>query len=143
MPGLQNRIYIASKLNLMEREVNSLKTVLEERGYEFIYDWTANPVPKPFEQHQKQAHAAAEAMAEAVRCCDILILLCAPNGLGMYIEAGGAMVTGIILKFILKQDHKRIFVVGEENDRSVFYYHDSVTRLPSVPALLNHLPSLT
>ena len=139
---MRNRVYIASKLGLKEVEVARVKEELERRGYVITYDWTQNPVPKPFRDHPEEAHKAAEAMAEAVRVCDILIVLCAPDGLGMHIETGGALVTSIILTLITKEEHKRIFVVGDANERSVFYFHKSVARLSNVEELLDELPAL-
>jgi hypothetical protein len=132
----KNLVYIASKLGPMEHEVRALKKILEYRGYTIGYDWTEHPVAKPFADHPKEAHAAASAMAEAVRRCDILIVLCAPNGLGMHIETGGALVSSIILSYITNQVHKQIYIVGEDNDRSVFYFHESVTRVPNIQVLL-------
>ena len=142
MQSRKNRVYIASKLGPMEEQVRTLRDELTRRGYVIIYDWTEHPVQKPFAEHVEEAHAAAEAMAEAVRCCDILIVLCAPNGLGMHIETGGALVTSIILSFITKQEQKQIYVIGDGNERSVFYFHRSVTRLPSEAALLELLPDI-
>lgn len=143
MAELKNRVYIASKLGPMEEMVQRLRDELVGRGYIIIYDWTERPVQRPFAEHADEAHEAAEAMAEAVRCCDILIVLCAPNGLGMHIETGGALVTSIILSFITKQEQKKIYVIGEGNERSVFYFHRSVTRLPSTKTLLEMLPCVS
>jgi hypothetical protein len=132
-------VYIASKFGIMESSVQRLKTTLEERGYRINFDWTVEPISKPFEQNAQQAHEAAERMARAVMECDIMIVLCAPNGLGYHIETGGALVTSIILDLITKQRRKQIYVIGQGNDRSVFYFHDSVIRLPTVDSLLEVL----
>src|SRR3989344_1379489 len=131
-----NRVYIASKVNLKESEVRTLRSKLEGLGYAIIYDWTKTVVPKPFTAYSLEAHKAAEKMAKAVMRCDILIVLLAPNGLGMHIETGGALVASIILQFVAGQRRKRIFIVGEGNDRSVFYFHDSVERVPNIDAVL-------
>lgn len=139
MDRTNNRVYIASKLGTMEPVVTALKSSLEEQGYVINYDWTEHPVAKPFAEHARHAHEAAENMARAVMECDVLVVLCAPNGVGYHIETGGALVTGIILQFIQGQGAKRIYVVGEGNDRSVFYYHASVTRLPDIESLLREL----
>lgn len=133
------RVYIASKLGSMEPAVRALKSELERRGYIITYDWTEVPIQKPFADHQRIAHEAAEKMARAVMECDIMVVLCAPNGLGYHIETGGALVTSIVLEFIQGQRTKRLFVVGDGNDRSIFYFHDSVSRLPDVEALLTEL----
>ncbi len=137
------RFYIASKVGLMDEAVNALRDELVRRGYVEIYDWRQNVIEKPFEDHSDQVEKAAEAMAYAVMHCDILIVMTALGGIGYHIETGGAFIASIILHFITGQKpqvQKRIFVVGEYNNRSVFYFHPLVTRLPDVPALLEHLP---
>lgn len=139
MSDKDNRVYIATKVNRMEGAVASLRRELEARGYEIIYDWTEYPIERPFREHLEQAHEAAEKMALAVMRCDILVVLYAEGGLGFHIETGGALVTSIILSYITGQKPKRIYVVGDGNERSVFYFHNSVTRLPDVERLLAEL----
>lgn len=133
------RVYIASKFNRSEPQVQALRVQLEARGYDIVYDWTETPVPKPFSVYPQEAHMAAEEMAKAVMHCDIIIVLLAPDGLGMHIETGGALVAGIILQFIAGQKRKRILVVGEGNERSVFYFHKSVERVSDVESVLERL----
>ncbi len=133
------RIYIASKVGPMEEEVKRLKNTLESRDYNILYDWTENPVSKPFQDHPEQSARAAHDMAQAVMNCDILIVLFAEGGIGFHIETGGALVSSIILSMITGQSKKEIYVVGNGNDRSVFYFHDSVKRLDTVEELLEEL----
>ena len=136
---MRKRVYIASKFGLMEEEVQRLRVSIEKLGHRIIYDWTEHPIPKPFEEHIKEATKAAEAMAQAVMNCDILIVLPAERGVGLHIETGGAMVASIILTFILGTPVKEIYIVGEQNDRSAFYFHESVTRVPNIDSLLDIL----
>lgn len=138
-----NRVYIASKVGPMEEEVKELKITLEYMGFQIVYDWTRMPVAKPFEDHLEESTQAAEAMAKAVMECDILIVLFAQAGIGFHIETGGALVASIIQSFIGgKQKQKKIYVVGEGNDRSIFYFHKSVQRIPDVSTLLEELKCL-
>lgn len=134
-----NRVYIASKIGPMNKKVQALRKILEQHGYVINYDWTEKVVPKPFEEHLSEATDAAEAMAKAVMQCDILIVLCAPGGVGYHIETGGALVASIILSFITGQKKKQLYVVGEGNDKSVFYFHQSVIRVHTVLSLLPYL----
>jgi hypothetical protein len=135
-----NRIYIASKFGQMEGEVARLKAELEQRGFVVIYDWTENPVPKPFSLHLEQAQKAAEAMALAVMQCDIIIVLWAEGGKGFYVEMGGALVTSLVLTYMTGQKHKKIFLVGEDGyEQSIFFFHPQVTRVPTWQALLDQL----
>ncbi len=137
-----NRVYIASKVGPMESSVRELKLKLEQMGFVVIYDWTEHPIEKPFEQHIQEATVAANEMAKAVMKCDILIVLYAEGGIGFHIETGGALVSSIILSFITGQKKKHIYIVGEGNDRSVFYFHESVRRVPDTESLLEELKSI-
>ncbi len=136
------RAYIASKVGLMEGPVKDLKMTLQEMGIEINYDWTENIISKPFEDHVDQVQVVAEKMAKAVMECDVLIVLFVKGGLGLHIETGGALVSSIILSFITGQKRKHIFVVGEGNDTSAFYFHDSVKRVPDIPSLIRELEIL-
>lgn len=145
MSAQKNRVYIASKVGLMDEAVRQLRRELERRGYVIIYDWTEVIVEKPFADHPEQVREASMAMAKAVMNCDIMIVLTAPGGIGYHIETGGALVASMILHFITGQEpqvEKRLFVVGADNERSVFYFDPLVTRLPDILALLRHLPPI-
>jgi hypothetical protein len=135
-----NRFYIATKIGKMEPQVEALKLRLEALGYEMIYDWTKHPVAKPYRDNQADADRAADNMARAVMECDILIVLWSEGGVGFHMETGGGLVAGIVLGFITGQRRKRIFVVGTEgHERSVFYWHHSVTRVADADELLQSL----
>src|SRR5690606_34817157 len=93
-------------------------------------------VPKPFEQHCREASIAARAMALAVMQCDIFIVLCAPDGVGYHIETGVGLAVSIIMSHLVGQPQKRIFVIGAGNDRSIFYFDEAVERLDNIDELL-------
>lgn len=139
---MKNRFYIASKVGKMDEVVNVVRDELIRRGYVELYDWRLDTIEKPFVDHQDQVAKVAKAMAYAIMNCDILIVLTAPGGIGYHIETGGALISSIITHFITGQEQKRIFIVGDDNERSVFYFLPWVTRLPDIPTLLEHLPSV-
>lgn len=137
------RFYIGSKLGTMEAAVRSLASELVARGYENACDWTAMNVARPYDAHPDEADVASERMFRAVLEADIVIILCAPDGLGYHIETGVALGAGAMAHVIGTEHCKHIFVVGEGNERSMFYYHRSVTRVPDTEALLEQLPYVT
>ena len=137
-----HRFYIASKVGLAEPEVDRLSDVLVGRGYINMYDWTQSIVDKPFRDHATEAHEAAECMLNAVKHCDIIIVLVKDKGLGLHIETGGALVAGMIWQDVMGQKRKRILIVGEDSERSVFYFHKSVERFQTVADALLTLPAL-
>ncbi len=66
---------------------------------------------------------------------DVIVVLSDRTGLGLHIETGGALVLSIVLVFIQGRKDRKVFMVGKDNDKSIFYYHRSVTRLPNVAAV--------
>lgn len=119
-----------------------LQGEVEKMGFTIIYDWTKNPVQKPYEEHIEEVAMSAEKMVNAIVECDILIVLWSEGGVGFHIETGVGLATSIILSQISRQKKKHIFVVGDEKGSSVFYFHKSVKRLGSIPELLEELKDL-
>lgn len=130
-----NRVYVAGKVGRGEGVVKILVARLERLGYSITYDWTLDPVRKPFEGNP-DAVAAAERMARGIMEADIVIVLCQKEGgVGYHIETGGALVASLVLSFVQGERRRRIYLVGEGNDRSVFYFHPAVTRIASIEEL--------
>lgn len=136
-----NRIYIAGKVGGGEATVQALKSELERRGYVVPYDWTQKPVTKPFE-HNPLAEVAADNMLKTAVECDIIIVLCTTEGgAGYFVETGAALVAALVLGFITGQTRKRVIAVGKGNDRSIFFFHKQVERVPSIEVLLERIPA--
>ena len=71
---------------------------------------------------------------------DVVVVLGEQSGLGLHIETGGALVASIILQFIAGQRRKRILIIGDQRERSIFYFHDSVERFATIDDALETLP---
>lgn len=136
-----NTIYIASA-GSMKTIVKELQKEVEKMGYIINYDWTENPVQKPYSEHTEEAAIAAEKMAHSVIECDILIVLWTEGGVGFHIETGGGLIASIILSQSTNQKKKHIFVVGDEKGSSIFYFHRLVKRLGGIPELLEELRNI-
>ncbi len=131
-----NRVYVAGKVGKGEEAVKSLIGHLEALGYTVTYDWTLYPIQKPFEGNHDAA-LAAERMARGVMEADIVIVLCQKEGgVGYHIETGGALIASLVISYIQGERRRRIYLVGEGNDRSVFYFHPAVTRVGSIEDII-------
>lgn len=137
----RNRVYIASKADSMEEKVRELADELERRGYVVVYDWTRAMIPKPYTAYPRESNKAAKDMLMSVMHCDIVIVLCTEKGgVGYHIETGAALIAGIAVELISGALSKRIYAVGQGNDRSLFHVNEYVTRLPDIQSLLAELP---
>lgn len=134
-----NSVYIAGKVG-NEREVRCLIAKLEKKGYSVPFDWTAISLEKPF-ANDPSSPVAAERMIRGAKEAGTVIVLCQKkDGVGYHIETGAAIVSSLMPPFDRAGHTKRIYAVGEGNDRSVFYFHHAVTRIDTVESLLDLLP---
>ncbi len=129
------RIYVAGKTG-KEGAVKNLIARLSELGYIVTYDWTLYAIQKPFKDNPEAA-LAAERMARGVMEADIVIVLCQKEGgVGYHIETGGALIASLVMSFMQGEQNRRIYLVGDGNERSIFYFHPLVIRVNSVEDLL-------
>jgi hypothetical protein len=130
-----NRVYIAGKVG-KEGAVRELIAVLEKRGYFTPFDWTTVSLEKPFKD-DPSTPASAERMMRGAIEADIVVVLCQKEGgIGYHIETGAAIASCFASPFALGGRRKRVYAVGEGNDRSAFYFHPAVTRVDTVESLL-------
>ena len=130
-----NRVYIAGKVG-KEGTVRELIAALEKRGYFVPFDWTTISLEKPFKD-DPCTPASAERMIRGAMEADIVIVLCQKEGgIGYHIETGAAIASCLAPPFALGGRRKRVYAVGEGNDRSAFYFHPEVARIDTVESLL-------
>lgn len=129
------RIYVAGTLS--EREnVRHLYGCLTELGHSVTVDWTTSaPVPvNEREQRASYCQKVAVEDFEGVMHCDVFILLADPaEGRGKYVELGAAMGSAA------RTGSPAIFVLGQEVNQSIFYYHPLIQRRKSLDGLLSEL----
>jgi hypothetical protein len=129
--------YIAGKVNKHEDVVLRLGLVLKSYGFTIGYDWSKYVVEKPFEDHWKEAASAAYHMFDAVRACDLFILIFDDDLLGGHIETGFAIASAYE-----EGPRKTIIIMGEKSDRSIFYFLPCVHRVKTEEELMIKLESL-
>jgi len=138
------KFYIASRFDNKEA-VLQIYEKLKEKGHEVHKDWT---VHQPFYPYSSDPHRCAKYSEEDVKGamdCDVFVLLAdekavsenSPNmhshGRGMFIELGAA-----ISSFLLRGSPK-VFVIGPDNDKSIFHFHHAVTRFDTIEEVLDSL----
>lgn len=121
------KFYIASRFGNKE-EVRKIIEFLRERGHDVSMDWTVHESIKPFEKNMERAKRYAIEDIDGVRDCDVFILISDEAGTGMYIELGVAIALD-----------KRIFVVGEHTERTIFYFHPKIQRRDSIEDVFREL----
>lgn len=97
----------------------------KELGFE-PFDWTVNPVKKPFSENPTRARTVATLMAHAVALADVVVTFYHPNLLGGHIETGIAIAEAMYHP----ETPKTVIIVGapEETERSIYYFFSFVRR---------------
>lgn len=126
------KIYIASRFDKRD-EVKKLQKILIEKGHEIVGDWTDHEPIKPYDKNQDAAKEYAADDINGVKNSDIFIILSDKAGTGMYVELGAAIASKILI------GKPEIYVVGDHNSRSMFYFHHAVKRTANIDDLLNIL----
>lgn len=130
------KIFVAARFGQKE-EVRALYEELGKRGHKITLDWTKHKPIKPYIDNQELSARYSNEDITGVFDCDIFILLADEAGTGMHIEFGAALITSIICG-----GEPRIYVVGENNARSMFYFHPSIKRVENIEKLLKEIDEL-
>lgn len=130
------KVFVAARFGQKEK-VRALYEELEKRGYKITLDWTKHKPIKPYIDNQELSAKYSNEDIMGVFDCDIFILLADEAGTGMHIEFGAALITNITCV-----GQPKIYVVGEHNARSMFYFHPSVKRVESAEELLKEIDEL-
>jgi hypothetical protein len=121
------KIYVASSIKNKDK-VKEVFYALKTKGHEATTDWTLTDDISEYERDLKRDYirSIAKRDFEGIRECDVFVLLSEPSeGRSMYAELGIAIalqeVTG----------KPSVFVVGPDNNETVFYFHPALQRVGS------------
>lgn len=126
------KFYIASRFGNKDR-VREVYEALRAKGHEITTDWTVHTAIKPYGNNVDLAKEYAMEEVSGVGDCDVFILLGDEGGTGMYIEMGMA------LSRATKEGTPKIYIVGEHNERSHFFFHPTVTRKDNLEEVFEDL----
>ncbi len=121
--------YIASGLENFAK-VKELKAILDERGWEHTYDWTAHGAVWPEGQERLAEVSALE--EKGVTAADVVIVLL-PGGRGTHAELGMAITmtaacvdTEDAMRIVIYSEDPKNFEIGPQT--CAFYHHPTVER---------------
>ena len=126
------RFYVASCITNKD-QVRDLFHSLEQAGHSVTVDWTETDTVPERDRNNEVDHirAIAKRDFDGILNCDGFILLSDPSeGRSMYVELG------LAIALHASTGKPSVFVLGEANDQSVFYYHPAVRRVASVEEIL-------
>ena len=126
---MNKKIYISARFNKKE-DVIKLGDLLTNRGFEVISNWVSHKSIKPYEKNQDLAKQYSIEDINNSAQCDYFILLTSDAGTGMYVEIGAAIQHNI------EFGKPVIYVVGNNINRSMFYFHPTVNRLKNIEDLI-------
>lgn len=129
-------IYIAGKGKKAEDRVKTLSKRLTDLGHKITFDWTRITVDLPYKDYPEDWSISAGQMISAILRSDIVVVLLDDNGLGMHVETGVALGS-----FMTWGRVRRVYIVGEKNDQSSFYFLPVVRRMFHEDAVVEDIQS--
>ena len=119
------KFYIAGKFEEVD-QIHQLFKRVQALGHEISYDWTTHIKSKPYTEYVDRIRTYAENELEAILDSDVFIYLTHERGTTLHMEYGAALT-----KKKLGGDIK-IYVIGEHNARSPWYFNPLATRVDTV-----------
>ena len=124
--------YVASRFGNKEF-VRKIYEILQSKGHSITADWTQHKSIKPYDQNASMCGNYAIEDIGGVKDCDVFILVSGEGGTGMHTELGVAILSHILF------GKPKIYVAGEHNKNSMFYYHPSVKRMEKIEYVFEDL----
>ena len=137
------KFYIAARFDNKEA-VRKIYEKLKEKGHEVHTDWTVHVPFYPYSSNPGTCAQQSDEDIKGAMGCDVFVLFAdeqtsenSPNkhnhGRGMFIELGAAIAT------FLANGKPKVFVIGPDNDKSIFHFHHTVVRLNTIEEVLENL----
>ena len=129
------KVYVAAPFE-RKSEVLDLHRLLKKKGHSVSFDWTVHRQIKPFTENLETARRYSIEDIDGVKDSDVFILLSEKEGCrGMHVELGAAILSNV------RSGKPAIFVVGDHNSGSLFYFHPSVRRRETIEQVLKEMDS--
>lgn len=126
------KFYVAGKLGRHDGVISAYEKI-REKGHEVIVDWTPHKPIKPYAENPQTSREYAIEDANGSKNCDVFILISSDDGTGMYVELDLTLASNI------ETGKPKIYVVGEHNKRSRFFFHPSVNQKDTIEAVFEDL----
>lgn len=119
------KFYIAGKFEEVAI-VHQIFDRVRQAGHEISYDWTTHIKAKPYTENVELIRGYAENELNAILASDVFIYLTHEHGTTLHMEYGTALTKKKLGGEI------EIYVVGENNARSPWYFIPLVNRVDTV-----------
>jgi len=126
------KFYVAAKWELKE-QVGEIYRTITEKGHEISEDWLKHKSIKPYDENQEISRKYSVLDVNGVRSSDVFVLLTDEDGIGMYVELGVA-----IMSYIARRK-PRIYVIGKNLGRSMFFFHPAVKIRKTIEDVLEEI----
>jgi len=123
------KFYIAGKFEEVE-VIHKLFDRVRTAGHEISYDWTTHIKAKPYIDNVELIRSYAENELNSILHSDVFIYLTHERGTTLHMEYGAALAKKKLGGAI------EIYVVGENNARSPWYFNPLVKRVDTAEAAL-------
>lgn len=137
------KVFVSGQITDIEN-VHKAQKALQDAGHEITHDWTqneagANMLSSPEAKLENIEETARRAQLDIQGVVDSeAYVICTDNstaGKGMYAELGAALALNITT------GKPRVYVVGQMNHMSVFYFHPAVRHCDSTQSVIDDLLS--
>ena len=118
------KFFVSGKVGV-EGDVRLVMEALRAAGHEITFDWTTIAHLRPYDDNASASRQAAVKECRGVQDADVLIVLSHERGVGMYVELGIAIGSGVPAR-----------VVTDVESRTVFFHHPLVKKVDSVDEIL-------
>jgi hypothetical protein len=126
------KFYIAGKFEEID-VVRDVYAKVQKLGHEISYDWTTHVKIKPYEENVEIAQRYAENEIKAILDSDVFVYLSNERGTTLHMEYGAALAKA------WQGGQIKIFIVGENNNRSPWYFNHLVTRVSNLDGVFQNL----
>ena len=118
------KIFVSGKVG-EEGNVRAVMKLLQEAGHELTFDWTKIDHLRPYDENVAACRETAIKESRSIKDADVLIVLAHERGVGMYVELGIAIGSGIPVR-----------VVTDVESRTMFFHHPLVKKVDSLEQIL-------
>jgi len=126
------KIYVAAKFERKKIISYLYKKILEKR-HSISYDWTTHKPIKPYENNVGTVRIYSNNELNGIMNCDVFIYISDNSGTTLPMEFGAALIHA------KKTGKPKIYVVGEFNNQSPWFFNELVKRKDSIKEVLEEL----
>ena len=118
------KFFVSGKVGV-EGDARSVMNALRAAGHEITFDWTTIDHLRPYDENAAASREAAVKESHGVKDADVLIVLPHDQGVGIYVELGIAIGSGVPVR-----------VVTNVESRTMFFHHPLVKKVDSLEQIL-------